>query len=60
MDYTVIEDNFNIDLRFGLKSDKTIFLAGYKSSKLYPEPLRLVENYDDQNDILLTFLSNNH
>lgn len=60
MDYTVIENNFNIDLRFGLKSDRTILLAGYKSSKLYPEPLRLVEYYDDQNDILLTFLSNNH
>lgn len=60
MDYTVIENNFNIDLRFGLKSDKTILLAGYKLSKLYPEPLRLVEYYDDQNDILLTFLSNNH
>src|SRR5690606_28225577 len=60
MDYTVIEHNYNIDLRFGLKSDKTILLAGYKSSKLYPDPLRLVEYYDDQNDILLTFLSNNH
>lgn len=60
MDYTVSENNYNIDLRFGLKSDKTILLAGYKSSKLYPEPLRLVEYYDDQNDILLTFLSNNH
>lgn len=43
-----------------MKSDKTVLLAGYKSSKLYPEPLRLVEYYDDQNKILLTFLSNNH
>ena len=60
MDYTVIEHNYNIDPRFGLKSDKTILLAGYKSSKLYPDPLRLVEYYDAQNDILLTFVSNNH
>jgi len=60
MDYTVIENNFNIDPRFGLRSDRTILLAGYKSSRLYPEPLRLVEYYDDENDVLLTFLSNNH
>ncbi len=60
MDYTVIERNFNIDPRYGLRNDPTILLAGYKSSRLYPEPLRLVEYYDDQNDILLTFLSNNH
>lgn len=60
MDYTVIESNFNIDPRYGLKSDQTILLAGYKSSRLYPEPLRLVEYFDDQNDILLSFLSNNH
>src|SRR5690606_23026860 len=43
MDYTVIESNFNIDPKSGLRSDKTIILNGYKSSKLYPEPLRLVE-----------------
>lgn len=60
MDYTVIERNCNIDPRYGLRNDQTILLAGYKSSRLYPEPLRLVEYYDDQNDILLTFLSNNH
>src|SRR5690606_711638 len=58
--FTVIEHNYNIDLRFGMKSDKTIILDYYKSSKLYPVPLRLVVYYDDQNDILLTFLSNNH
>lgn len=60
MDYTVIESNFNIDPKSGLRSDKTIILNGYKSSKLYPEPLRLVEYYDDEKEILLSFLSNNH
>jgi transposase len=59
MDYTVIESNLNIDPKSGLKSDKTIILNGYKSSKLYPEPLRLVEYYDEEKDILLSFLSNN-
>jgi transposase len=59
MDYTVIESNFNIDPTSGLRSDKTIILNGYKSSKLYPEPLRLVEYYDDEKEILLSFLSNN-
>jgi hypothetical protein len=59
MDYSVIESNFNIDPKSGLRGDKTIVLNGYKSKKLYPEPLRLVEYYDDEKDILLTFLSNN-
>lgn len=33
MDYIVIESNFNIDPRFGLRSDRTILLAGYKLSR---------------------------
>lgn len=59
MDYTVIESNFNIDPRSGLRGDKTIRLNGYKSKKLYPGSLRLVEYYDEEKDILLSFLSNN-
>jgi Domain of unknown function (DUF4372)/Transposase DDE domain len=59
MDYSVIENNFNIDKNTGLRSDKTIELNGYKSKQLYPEPLRLVEFYDNENDIFLTFLTNN-
>lgn len=59
MDYTVIESNFNIDPKSGLRSDKTIILNGYKSKKFYPESLRLVEYYDEEKDILLSFLSNN-
>src|SRR5690606_5946655 len=60
MDYNVIESNFNIDPGSGLRADQTIMLAGYRSSGLYPEPLRLVEFYDSENDVLLTFLTNNH
>ena len=59
MDYSVIENNFNIDENTGLRGDKIIELNGYKSKQLYPEPLRLVDFYDDQNDITLSFLTNN-
>jgi IS4 transposase len=34
-------------------------LTGYKSKKLYPEILRLVEYYDSEKDVLLVFLTNN-
>lgn len=59
MDYSVIESNFNIDESTGLRSDKIIELNGYKSKELYSEPLRLVEFYDSENDVILTFLTNN-
>lgn len=59
MDYSVIENNFNIDESTGLRSDKTIEINGYKSKKLYPEPLRIVEFYDNENEVILTFLTNN-
>jgi len=59
LDYSVVECNYNIDENPGLRSDKTINLNGYKSKKLYPEMLRLVEYYDDEKKILLVFLSNN-
>ena len=59
LDYSVIEHNYNIDENTGLRSDKNIELNGYKSKQLYPEPLRLVEFYDNENDVTLTFLTNN-
>jgi hypothetical protein len=59
LDYTVIESNFNIEFNTGLRSDRTIRLNGPKSQKLYPEILRLVEYYDNEKNILLTFLTNN-
>jgi len=59
LDYSIVECNYNIDETTGLKSDKTINLNGYKSKKLYPGMLRLVEYYDDEKKVLLVFLSNN-
>lgn len=59
LNYIEIERNFNIDDSSGLRSDKTIKLNGYKSKKLYPENLRLVEYYDQEKDLLLVFLTNN-
>jgi len=59
MDFSVIENNFNIDYATGLRGDKVIKLNGIKSKVFYPEPLRLVEYYDEEKDVTLTFLSNN-
>jgi hypothetical protein len=59
LDYKVIESNYNIEERTGLRSDKIIKLNGYKSKQLYPEILRIVEYYDNEKDILLVFLTNN-
>ena len=59
LDYKVIECNYNIDEKTGLRSDKTIKLNGPKSKQLYPELLRLVEDHYDEKDLLLIFLSNN-
>lgn len=59
MDFSVIESNFNIDPSTGLLADDTIVLNGYKSKKLYPDPLRLVRYYDQEKEIELLFLANN-
>jgi hypothetical protein len=59
MKYEVVEQNVNIDQTTGLRTDKTVMLTIQKSKGLYPEKLRLVEYYDNQNDELLVFLTNN-
>lgn len=59
IDYRVLENNFNLDETTGLRSDRTIKLKGPKSKQLYPDTLRMVEYYDDEKDLLLTFISNN-
>ena len=59
LDFDVVENNFNIDEKTGLRGDKIIKLNGFKSKKLYPELLRLIEYYDDEKDITLRFLTNN-
>lgn len=57
--YTIIEQNFNIDEKTGLRADKTIELTVVKSKKLYPEKLRLIEYYDAETDNYLVFMTNN-
>ncbi|MFZ2284834.1 MAG: IS4 family transposase [Lutibacter sp.] len=57
--YTIIEQNFNIDEKTGLRADKTIELTIAKSKKLYPEKLRLIEYYDVETDNYLVFMTNN-
>jgi len=57
--YEIIEQNFNVDQKTGLRADKIISLKIPKSRKNYPENLRLVEFYDDEKDLYLIFLTNN-
>jgi hypothetical protein len=59
MDYHTVGQNFNIDPETGLRIDRTVILNGYRSKKLYPRPLRLVEYHDGENNIDLCFLTNN-
>jgi hypothetical protein len=59
MRYSVIEENFNIEPSVGLRGDKTIELTIAKSKRLYPDKLRIVEFYDEKNDEMLRFLTNN-
>src|SRR5438105_7143404 len=48
-----------VDKTTGLRSDQTIVLAGPRTSRLYPDPLRRVSFYDAENDRRLVFLTNN-
>jgi hypothetical protein len=48
-----------VDKTTGLRSDQTIVLAGPKTSRLYPDPLRRVSYHDTENDRRFVFLTNN-
>jgi len=48
-----------VDNATGLRSDQTIVLAGPKSSRLYPDPLRRIALYDAENQRRFLFLTNN-
>jgi len=48
-----------IDATTGLRSDQTIVLAGLKSSRLYPDPLRRIAFYDAETERRFVFLTNN-
>ena len=58
LDYTRRERR-EVDNATGLRSDQTIVLAGPKSSRLYPGPLRRVVFYDSEHKRRLVFLTNN-
>jgi hypothetical protein len=49
----------SVDKSMGLRCDQTILLAGTKSSRLYPDPLRRVAYYDTEHQRRLVFLTNN-
>jgi hypothetical protein len=48
-----------VDKVTGLRSDQTVVLAGPKSSRLYPDPLRRIVFYDAENERRFVFLTNN-
>ncbi len=58
LDYTR-RSRRRVDKTTGLRSDQTIVLAGPKTSRLYPDPLRRVSFYDAENDRRFVFLTNN-
>ena len=47
-----------VEQETGLRCDQTVQLAGPKSHRDYPEPLRRVKFYDAENDKRLVFLTN--
>lgn len=49
MRYETVEVNYNINELAGIVGDETIRLTGYKSSKQYPDDLRLIKYYDAEN-----------
>ena len=48
-----------IDMSTGLRCDQIVKLKGFYSAKDYPEPFRRIQYYDDEQDKLLTFMTNN-
>jgi IS4 transposase len=48
-----------IDKSTGLKCDQPIVLTGINSAQDYPDKLRRIRYYDQDNDLNLTFLTNN-
>jgi len=49
----------HIDNSTGLRCDQTIALTGINSSKEYPDKLRRIKYFDSDNNLYLTFLTNN-
>ena len=58
MDYSRLSSRA-IDKTTGLRTDQTIRLQGYQSSKDYPDTLRRISYHDPETDKFLVFLTNN-
>ena len=58
LDYTR-RSRRRVEKSTGLRIDQTIVLAGPKTSRLYPDPLRRISYYDAENDRRFVFLTNN-
>ncbi len=48
-----------VEKELGLRCDQSIKLITYKSNKAYPKPLRRVKYYDQEQDKMYVFLTNN-
>lgn len=59
MQFTTIEQMDSPDVASVILEDSRIRLTGYKSSKLYPDEMRLIRVYDTANDTIVDFISNN-
>lgn len=59
MKYETVEVNYNINELVGIVGDEIIRLTGYKTSKLYPGNLRLVQYYDVESNEVISFITNN-
>lgn len=51
--------SYHIDKTTGLICDQSIFLAGFYTSKDYPEKLRRIKYFDAENDKRFVFITNN-
>lgn len=59
MKFMTVEQMEIPDAKSGIIEDARIRVTGYKSSKLYPDDMRLVRVYDPDNDTIVDFISNN-
>lgn len=59
MRYRIIETRTNFKASSGIRADYSIQLVTPKSKTLYPENIRYVRCYDEDNDEMVVFITNN-
>jgi len=59
MKYEIVEKGYNINTSIGIVADDMIRLTNSTTLKYYPELIRMVKYYDDENDEVITFITNN-